>query len=353
MPPPHPVCMTSPRTRTIATISASLLVGLGGGVGASFAVDQGTSTTRVISSPSASVAPAASTTGALSVSDIYRHAKQGAVDIKVTTDSGRAEGSGFVIDTRGDIVTNNHVVDGASAVAVRFADGTHADARVVGTDPSSDLAVIRVSGVDAAVLSPLTLGDSSKVEVGSGVVAIGSPYGLEGTVTVGVVSALDRSISAPNHFTISGAIQTDAPINHGNSGGPLLDSQGRVIGVNSQIESDSGDNSGVAFAVPSNTVQRVVKQILSGGTVQHAFLGVQLGDAPSGGAQVGAVTSGGPASDAGVQVGDVVTAVDGKAVQGSDELVGAVQSHAPGDALTLTIRRGGSTRDVHVTLGDT
>src|SRR3954462_9186106 len=338
MPGSQPRCMTSPRKRTIATISASLLVGMGGGVGASLAVDQGTSTARVLETPSATVAPAADTTGALSVNGVYRRARQGAGAIQVTTSGGRAEGSGFVIDSRGDIVTNNHVVDGSTSLAVRFADGTHATASVVGTDPSSDLAVIRVSGVDSSALHPLTLGDSSKVEVGNGVVAIGSPYGLEGTVTVGVVSALDRSISAPNHFTISGAIQTDAPINHGNSGGPLLDSQGRVIGVNSQIESDSGDNSGVAFAVPSNTVQRVVKQILAGGTVQHAFLGVQLGDAPSGaGAQVGTVTSGGPASDAGLQSGDVLTAVDGSAVAGSDDLVGAVQSHAPGDALTLTV----------------
>jgi putative serine protease PepD len=344
--------MTSPRKRTIATISASLLVGMGGGVAASLAVDQGTSTTRVLPAPSATVTPAADTTGALSVNGIYRRARQGAVDIQVTTSGGRAEGSGFVIDSRGDIVTNNHVVDGAKSIEVRFADGTHATASVVGTDPSSDLAVIRVSGVDSAELQPLSLGDSSKAAVGDGVVAIGSPYGLEGSVTVGVISALDRSIQAPNHFTIAGAIQTDASINHGNSGGPLLDSSGRVIGVNSQIESDSGDNSGVGFAVPSNTVQRVVKQILAGGTVQHAFLGLQLGDAPSGGAQVGAVTAGAPAASAGVQKGDVITAIDGSPVAGSDDLVSAVQSHAPGDSVTLTIKRGGSTQSVHVTLGE-
>src|SRR4051794_26267357 len=291
--------MTSPRKRTIATISASLLVGMGGGVGAGLAVDQGTATTRVVAARSASVAPAASTSGALTVNAVYRRAKQGVVDIQVTTASGRAEGSGFVIDSRGDIVTNNHVVDGSRALAVSFADGTHASASVVGTDPSSDLAVIRVSGVDASELRPLTLGDSSKAAVGAGVVAIGSPYGLEGSVTVGVISALGRSIQAPNHNTIAGAIQTDAPINHGNSGGPLLDSSGRVIGVNSQIESDSGDNSGVGFAVPSNTVQRVVKQILAGNSVQHSFLGVSLSDGSSGGALVGAVTSGSPAAAAG------------------------------------------------------
>src|SRR3954470_14775790 len=342
-------------SRTVALLSAAALAGAGGGAGAALAIDGGaTTTTRVVTAAAPAATENASTSSAgMTVGDVYRGAKQGTVDIKVQTGDGTAEGSGFVLDSRGDIVTNEHVVDGASGVTVNFADGTKADAKVVGADASSDIAVVRVSGVDPSELSPLTLADSSKAQVGDGVVAIGSPYGLEGSVTVGVVSALGRSITAPNHFTISGAIQTDAPINHGNSGGPLLDSQGRVIGVNSQIESDSGDNSGVAFAVPSNTVQRVVKQILSGGTVQHAYLGVQLGDAPSGaGAQVGEVTRGGPASDAGLRSGDVVTAVDGSAVTGSDDLVGAVQAHAPGDSLTLTIRRGGSTRSVQVTLGE-
>ena len=179
---------------------------------------------------------------------------------------------------------------------------------MVGQDASSDLAVIRVSGVDLK-LQPLTFADSSKAQVGSGVIAIGSPYGLADSLTVGVISALDRSIEAPNHATISGAIQTDALINHGNSGGPLLDGNGRVIGVNSQIESNSGDNSGVGFAIPSNTVRRVVREILGGDQVQHAFLGVQLGDASGGGAQVGAVTTGSPAATAGLGQGDVVTAI--------------------------------------------
>jgi putative serine protease PepD len=287
------------------------------------------------------------------VNAIYTRSKQGVVDIVATTPGGRAEGSGFVIDKSGDIVTNQHVVNGASNLTVTFADGTHATARVVGQDPSSDLAVIHVSGVDSPKLRPLTLGDSSKAQVGSGVVAIGSPYGLEGSVTVGVISALERSIQAPNHYTIAGAIQTDAPINHGNSGGPLLDSSGRVIGVNSQIESDSGDNSGVGFAVPSNTVQRVVKQILAGNSVQHSFLGLSLSDGSGGGAQVGAVTSGSPAAAAGVRTGDVVTAVDGTAVTGADDVVSAVQSHSPGDAMTLTVRSSGAgTHDVHVTLGN-
>jgi putative serine protease PepD len=171
-------------------------------------------------------------------------------------------------------------------------------------------------------------------------------------VTVGVISALDRSIQAPNHATIGGALQTDAPINHGNSGGPLLDSSGRVIGVNSQIESNSGDNSGVGFAIPSNTVRRVVRDILGGNQVQHAFLGVQLGDASGGGAQVGTVTPGSPAASAGLQQSDVVKAVDGQAVTNSADAVGAVQSHNPGDTVVLTVDRGGSTHQVSVKLGN-
>jgi putative serine protease PepD len=345
--------MNSPRKRTIATISASLLVGMGGGVGASLAVDRGTTTTRVVETPAAaSASPASNTTGPLTVNAVYRRAKQSVVDIVATTPNGRAEGSGLVIDKQGDIVTNQHVVEGATALQARFADGTRATARVVGHDASSDLAVIRVAGVDASKLLPLTLADSSKAQVGSGVVAIGSPYGLAGSVTVGVISALDRSIQAPNHATIGGAIQTDAPINHGNSGGPLLDTSGRVIGVNSQIESNSGDNSGVGFAIPANTVRRVVREILAGGQVQHAFLGVQVGDASGGGAQVGTVTAGSPAAAAGLQQGDVVTAVDGQTVTGADDLVGAVQTHSPGDSLTLAVKHGGSTRQAQVKLAD-
>src|SRR3954469_4053152 len=246
-------------SRAVAVLSAAALAGAGGGAGAALAIDGGaTSTTRVVTAAAPGATQNASpTSAAMTVGDVYRGAKQGTVDITVQTANGAAEGSGFVLDSRGDIVTNEHVVDGASAVTVNFADGTKADAKVVGADASSDIAVVRVSGVDQSELSPLTLADSSKAQVGDGVVAIGSPYGLEGSVTVGVVSALGRSITAPNHFTISGAIQTDAPINHGNSGGPLLNSAGEVIGVNAQIKSETGESTGVGFAIPSNTVKSV------------------------------------------------------------------------------------------------
>jgi putative serine protease PepD len=228
-------------------------------VGASLAVDQGTTTTtRVVA---AAATPVADTSNALTVNAVYRRAQQGVVDLVATSPTGRAEGSGFVIDTNGDIVTSNHVISGGGSIQVKFADGTTSSARVMGADPSTDLAVIRVAG--PAKLTPLSLADSSKAQVGSGVIAIGSPYGLAGSVTVGVISALDRTIHAPGGTAITGAVQTDAPINPGNSGGPLLDAAGRVIGVNAQIESSSGDNSGVGFAIPSNTVQRVVHTLLA------------------------------------------------------------------------------------------
>jgi putative serine protease PepD len=338
-------------SRTAATLSAALLLGAGGGAVAATAID-GSSTTHVVTTTVAGAAaqPAAAMTGGLTVNDIYKQARQGVVDLTVSGNGGKAEGSGFVIDKNGDIVTNQHVVSGGGSILVRFADGTKASARVVGTDSASDIAVVRVSGVDSSKLQPLTFADSSKVQVGDEAIAIGSPYGLQDSLSAGVVSALGRSISAPNHFTIAGAIQTDAAINHGNSGGPLLDSQGDVIGVNAQIESNNGENTGVGFAIPSNTARTVAADIVAGKKVQHASLGVQLTDAEAG-PTVAAVTNGGAASSAGVQRGDVVTAVDGKAVSSTDELVAAIQSHQPGDHVTLTVHRGSGTRSLSVTLG--
>ena len=184
---------------------------------------------------------------------------------------------GFVYDTQGHVITNQHVVDGAQSVSVKFANGRTYSATVVGADPSTDLAVIDVDA-PASVLKPLELGDSSAVEVGDGVIAIGSPFGLDQTVTTGIVSALHRQITSPNNFSIDNAIQTDAAINHGNSGGPLLDMDGDVIGVNSQIESDSGGNDGVGFAVPSNTISRIAGALIDNGSVEHAYLGVAIDD---------------------------------------------------------------------------
>jgi putative serine protease PepD len=338
-----------PSPRTLATLAAALALGAGGGAVAAVAIDGDTKTVeRVTTVPSARSAPAA-TGSALTVNEIYRRSKQSVVEIRVDRGPSRAEGSGFVLDERGNIVTNQHVVSDGRSIQVRFPDGRRESARVVGEDSSSDIAVIRVSA-PASALEPLPLGDSSKVQVGDGVVAIGSPFGLDGSVTTGVVSALGRSIRAPNGFTITGAIQTDAPINRGNSGGPLLDSQGRVIGVNSQIETDSGQNSGVGFAVSSNTVRRVADALISGKEVQHAYLGVSLTDG-TGGARVAEVRSSSPADRAGLRAGDVITAIAGERVDSSDVAVAEIDSRKPGDRVTVEFRRNGQSREVSLTLG--
>jgi len=362
----------TPRRTTALVVTVALASGAGGaavyglaGNGSSAAP----ATVVTAAAPAARPAAAIKTSGSLSVNQIYQRTNPGVVDIKVTTggsaptdnfggpggsgngsgQESQAEGSGFVIDGDGHIATNQHVVDGANKITVTFADGTKASAKVVGTDSSTDVAVIKVDAPKSE-LHPLQFADSNGVLVGDGVVAIGSPFGLEGTVTTGIVSALNRTIQAPNNFTINGAIQTDAAINHGNSGGPLLDADGHVIGINAQIESDSGGNDGVGFAIPSSIVQRVAQQLISSGKVAHAYLGVQLSDG-NGGAQVGQVVSGAPAADAGVRTGDVVTAIDGKTITGADALVTAVDGKKPGDTVTLKVRRGGSTSDIKVKLG--
>jgi putative serine protease PepD len=312
--------------------------------------------------------PAAATSGG-TVSDVYDRANGSVVEITVTLGSGsgsvptvpggpggggasQAQGSGFVYDANGHVVTNAHVVEGASSITVRFANGKTYDATVVGTDPSTDLAVIDVNAPSSA-FTPLILADSSAVTVGHEVVAIGSPFGLENTVTSGIVSALDREMQAPNGYTINGAIQTDAAINHGNSGGPLLDMQGRVIGVNSQIESDSGGSDGVGFAVPSNTVKSIVSQLVAGGTVEHAYLGVGLSQTEGGtsGALVSEVRSGAPAAVAGLQAGDVITSVDGDSVASVEELQSEIDSRKPGDTVRIGYVRDGADHTVSVKLG--
>jgi putative serine protease PepD len=359
--------------RTTALVVAVALASGAGGAAVFGLADGGSpssaSTLTASATPPATATPAAAvkTSGSLSVNQIYQRANPGVVDIKVrqssSSQSGQfgapggsqggqesgAEGSGFVIDTSGHIATNQHVVDGATSITVTFANGHTAKATVVGTDPSTDVAVIKVDA-PASELHPLAFADSNKVVVGDGVVAIGSPFGLEGTVTTGIVSALNRTIDAPNNFTISGAIQTDAAINHGNSGGPLLDADGNVVGINAQIESDSGGNDGVGFAIPSSMVQRVVQQLIQSGKVSHAYLGVQLTNA-TGGAGVNQAASGGPAADAGLKSGDVITAIDGKPVGTSDALVAAVDAHKPGDQVTLTVRRSGNQSQIKVKLG--
>ena len=336
-----------PPRRTIAMLGVALALGAGGGA-AAVALDGSTKTVERVTTVAGAQSTTAGSRSGLTVNEIYRRSKQAVVEISVTQGRSRAQGSGFVVDNRGDVVTNQHVVSSGGSIQVAFADGKKASARVVGQDASSDLAVIRVS-VPSSELQPLTLGDSSKVQVGDGVVAIGSPFGLSGTVTTGVVSALGRSIKAPNNYTITGAIQTDAPINRGNSGGPLLDTNGEVIGVNSQIDSNSGDSSGVGFAVSADTVRREASALIAGKQPAHPYIGVSLTDAP-GGAGVAAVKGGSPADRAGLRAGDVVTAIGGQATASADAAVSAIDARKPGDQVAISFRRNGQTHDVSLTL---
>ena len=266
-----------------------------------------------------------------------------------------ASGSGFVIDTAGHIVTNDHVVEDADRFTVRFGEkGQPIEAKLIGKDPSSDLAVLSIDPkkVEGGT-QPLKLASSSSLRPGDAAIAIGSPFGLSGTVTTGIVSALGREIEAPNGFSIPGAVQTDAAINPGNSGGPLLDTAGRVIGVNSQIASQSGSNSGVGFAVPSDTVKDVVPKLIKDGKIARAYLGLSSGEQPdTPGAVVGTVNPGAPASKAGIRSGDVITSFDGKTIRNPSELSLAVLTKAPGDKVTVELKRDGDARKVTVELGN-
>src|SRR3954452_23633989 len=346
----------TPRRTTAALVAVALASGAGGAAVYGLAEAGGSSpTTTALATPVPTAHPAAAvkTSGGLSVNQIYRQANAGVVDIKVRQSSSagpdqfgggngngngsgqesQAEGSGFVIDSDGHVATNQHVVDGATSITVTFADGKTASAKVVGTDPSTDVAVIKVDAPKSE-LHPLTFADSNSVEVGDGAVAIGSPFGLEDTVTTGIVSALNRTIQAPNNFTISGAIQTDAAINHGNSGGPLLNSSGQVIGINSQIESDSGGSDGVGFAIPSSTVKTIVSELISTGKAEHAYLEVSVETTASGAVRVGEIRNGTPAETAGLHAGDTILTVDGTKVSSADQLTSIIGSKAPGDTVT-------------------
>jgi putative serine protease PepD len=302
--------------------------------------------------------PAATTSSSAAaptdVSDIYRAVSPGVVFIASTTAQGQGSGSGWVYSADGTIVTNDHVVEGAGKVSVRFTEnGDPIDAEVVGTDPSTDIAVLKIdpSKVEGGV-KPLQLADSKQIEPGQPAIAIGSPFGLQGTVTSGIVSALGREIQAPNGFTISGVIQTDAAINPGNSGGPLLDESGRVIGINSQIATNGANaNSGVGFAVPIDTVKQVVPRLESDGKIDRAWLGVSSSDAaPRDGAVVQQVT-GAPAQEAGLRPGDVILRFDGTTITTASDLGQAVNTRKPGDTVKVEVQRNGSRETLSVTLG--
>jgi putative serine protease PepD len=378
-PTPAPTPPAAPRKsfpRTLVAAVAIAAVGAGAGVGAYAIADSG-------SSPAPAAAPVAASTVApvalknsTSLISLYKKTEPGVVDITVTTtasnegfggfgggsgsggsgsggsSTAKAEGTGIVYDSKGDIVTNEHVVDGATSIVVKFWNGKTAKATLVGADKNNDLAIIKVDP-SATSLTPLAFGDSNAVQTGESVFAIGSPFGLTESLSTGVVSATGRQIESPGNTTIANAIQTDAAINHGNSGGPLLDAEGAVIGINAQIESDSGGNDGVGFAIPANTVKKVAASLIAGQKVANPFIGITIEDAPNGGAQIGKITANSPAATAGLQSGDVITAIDSTPVTSVSDLVNAVAADSVGQKVTLTITRGDASQTVDVTLGAT
>jgi len=355
-----------PLPRTIIPIAVAAVIGGGVGAAAIDAVHGDSTRTIVQSAPAATTGtqPVAATTQALSPHQVYEKAKDSVAYITANvtqssggpfgqTQQGTATGSGFVVSSDGYIVTNAHVIDGASSVQVKVGDGKTMSAKVVGADYSTDLALLKI---DANGLTPLTLGNSDAVQVGDPAYAIGNPYGLDRTLTTGVISALQRQISSPSGYTIDNVLQTDAAINPGNSGGPLFNAQGQVIGVNSQIETSGssssgseGGNVGIGFAIPSNTVKTVVDQLKATGKVVHAYLGVSAQDANKG-AQLASIAAGSPAAKAGLQAGDVITSFGGKAVASSSVLSSLVDSYKPGDQVQVQYLRNGKQQTVKVTL---
>jgi putative serine protease PepD len=343
-------------TRILAAGAALVGAALLGGVTGALVVDRtdegSTAATTTVTVPSQGI----SSSGP-SIADLYKRVSPSVVEIQTQTASstplgpqrGAGTGTGWVYDEAGHIITNEHVIEDATRVTVKFADGTEEQAKVVGTDRSTDVAVLELDDASKAP-APLALGSAKTLQVGDPVVAIGSPFGLQGTLTSGIVSALERTITAPDGFTIDGAIQTDAALNPGNSGGPLLDDEGHVVGVNSQIASETGANNGVGYAIPIETVKSVADQLIQSGSVKHAYLGVRISDG-NGGARIEEVSDGTPAAKAGLQAGDLVTGIDGERVRSAAELSGTVASHKPGDELRLEVKRNGKTHTVTVTLG--
>ncbi|MFI2301631.1 S1C family serine protease [Actinacidiphila glaucinigra] len=356
-----------------ALVAVTLIAGgIGGALGA-YVHDSGGAPDVTLPQATASAGPRAPD----SIAGIAAQVLPGVVYIHVKGDEGEGTGTGFVLDREGHILTNNHVVEGVAkggTISVTFNGGQVKPATIVGRDTGYDLAVIKVNGVKE--LHPLTLGDSDSAQVGDPVVAIGAPYGLEGTVTSGIISATQRPITAGGETNSSDvsyvdAIQTDAPINPGNSGGPLVDAKGLVIGINSAIRSaDSGTDPfgngsqggsiGLGFAIPVNQAKRVAEQLINDGEATHPVIGVSInlqysGDgaqvSPEGQGEGDSVTPNGPGAKAGIEPGDVITAIDGKRVHNGEELIVRIRAHRPGDTLQLTVKRDGKERAVELTLG--
>jgi putative serine protease PepD len=369
-PPPRPGAH-GPRRRAIALLVVLTAI-LGGGAGAGLVLATGAgdrTTTTTVTQAASATRETSSTAGALNASTLYANTAAGVVDITsrgIASSSGggspfggpsqssTATGTGFVVDGKGHIVTAAHVVQGASSISVKFQDGTTRTAKLLGTDEATDVAVLSVDP-SGLTLHPLSLGSSAALGIGDQVAAIGDPFTYERSLSTGIVSGLDRTISAPNGFTVAHAIQTDAALNPGNSGGPVLDASGQVVGIVDQIATNgsSDTSSGVGFAVPIDLVKSELGQLEAGKTVHHAYLGVATSTADSAtpGALVQSVTSGGPAADAGLRSGDVVTSIGTSAIHGTNDLVAAIAAHEPGDRVELTVRRGSQTVELTATLG--
>jgi S1-C subfamily serine protease len=381
--------VVSPLSNLLAAVIGGLVVLVVGGVLiATDVIDTGDDSTVVRQSPIASPRLDEASANGRTVQDIYKKEGEGVVFIEaegVTSgdspfgfppQEGTATGSGFVIDDDGHILTNAHVVGGASGVTVRFGEqGESVDADIRGVDPSTDLAILKVDPDDVD-LHPIPLGNSSDIQVGDPVVAIGNPFGFTRTVTTGIVSALQRQIEAPNGFSIPNVIQTDAAINPGNSGGPLLDANGNVIGINSQIATGGGGSGsvGIGFAVPVNTAKKLLPELREGGEIERAYLGIRMTSVTEDvardlnlpveeGALIQSVIDGGPADDAGLQAGrtelanglvaggDVIVEIDGKKVSTSDDVSAAVDGRKPGDEVEVVFYRGDERETADVELG--
>jgi serine protease Do len=383
--PPAPVQPVQPvppfphrpaRSMAVAMLAAGLVAGSigGGAVGALLASHRNTATNTSTNNAPVAAGVAAPAPSPGSFAAIYQQTRDGVVTITTSLSGGgarsfsQAEGSGIVVDKQGDILTNAHVVDSASQVQVTFSDGHTATAQVKGVDQSADLAVVQVSASDQ--LHPLTPGNSDALQVGETALAIGSPFGLQGSFTAGIISGLNRSSTAPTGRALTGMIQTDAPINPGNSGGALLNAQGQLIGINDSIQSPIEGNVGVGFAIPINRAETLLPSLEKGVAIQHPALGItaqtltastasQLGITTTSGVLVIAAAPGGPAAAAGLQgtgqadaTDDIITAIDGHAITTVDQLTQYLDTKKVGDRVTLTVIRNGQQISVGVTLGN-